>query len=300
MSVLRALTRHIARLVPLLFLLAGCGETSRSVIPLRETHWAKDVAGKPSENNLPPITTILSPSPSDVLTPLLTPPVTIQWRGEDPRGHIREYRYRLFYRRNPDFPLVADFVEFLNSNPDSVLRYYAPDFAGWDRVEAKKDLETASVTYADLISNQVFAFAVVSIDNRGACDPNLSRNRNLLMFAVPAPPPPDLTFSGPFGQVTNPTDPVVVPAGQPVTIKWFATPRPGQFIEGYISSTNEGGPLGEPSLGDTIATVPPPASGNIRLLFVEVSYQQDQTSFRSLRYLQLLFTGGSVVMRQRE
>ena len=141
------------------------------------------VSAKVSDN-VPPITTILSPTPSSFLTSILRPPVTIQWSGNDSDGRIREYRYRLFVGTNPDFPYVPDFPVFLASNPDSVLRFYAPKFSGWERLRVEKDSAVASVTYSNLFQSHTYMFVVVSIDNEGAWDANLSRDRNMLQFQI--------------------------------------------------------------------------------------------------------------------
>lgn len=175
--------RGLVPSVVTLLVLIGCGrEMSRSLAPAYGLQTGA-VSAK-SNGNVLPITTILSPTPSSFLTPVLTAPVTIQWSGNDPDGDIREYRYRLFVGRNPDFPDVFDFATFLESNPDSVLRFYAPQFDGWERLRVRKDSETASVTYPTLVPAHTYVFAVVSIDSRGAWDATLSRSRNMLAFQV--------------------------------------------------------------------------------------------------------------------
>jgi hypothetical protein len=173
-------------LVPgsLVFLcLIGCGrEMSRSLAPTSGIHVG---AVSSRSSNLPPITTILSPPLSIFLTSLLPPPVTIQWSGSDADGDVREYRYRLFVGRNPDFPNEPDFPVFFESNPDSVLRFYAPKFTGWERLRVGNGSDTASVTYTALIPGHTYVFAVVAIDNRGTWDAHLTRARNMLAFQVP-------------------------------------------------------------------------------------------------------------------
>jgi hypothetical protein len=286
----------------LVLMLAGCGrELSRSLAPDTESQAGTvDKVGAvidlASANNAAPIATILSPSPSSVYTQVLQPPVTIEWAGQDSDGHIREYRYRLFQRTNPDFPSQPDFLAFLDSHPDSVLLHYAPGFEGWESVRARKTPDPASVTYPTLEPNEKYAFVVVAIDNRRDHDPMISRGWNILVFVSGPGLPPDLTFTGPFGEVTNPTGSVVVPAGQPVTIHWFATPRPGMAIHGYRWTIGSELPTGEPSLSNTTATISPPTSGDLQLLFVDVTFDQ---GLRTLQILPLSFTGGSVAALAR-
>ena len=270
-----------------LVMLASCGRD-----PLRPFSAIQD--GAMHSLDLPPIATILGPTPSRAFTAILAPPVAIRWNGQDPDGSVREYRYRLFETKNPDFPGQPNFLEFLAEDPDSVLHFYEPDFQGWTSVRADKDSASLSVTYSDLVPYGRYAFAVVAIDDRGDHDANLSPDRNILQFAVsPTGIEADLTFLGPFGEVTDPdrSVPLVVPGHQAATIRWFGTPPPGRVIEGYHSSI-DGFTVGQGSftLGDTIATVPPPTSGDSRLLFVEVQLDE---GVRSLWILPLSFTGSA-------
>lgn len=181
--------------VLLLLLLAGCGGgLTRSLAPDSDPHHSAatsegaaiqrpDAPGVAAAN-LPPAATILDPVPTALLTPVLASPVTIGWSGQDTDGHLREYRYRVFESRNPDFPAVYDFVSFLQIHPDSVLNLYAPDFNGWERVRIRKGSTLASATYSNLVPFGTHAFVVVAVDNRGDHDPELTRNRNVLVFAT--------------------------------------------------------------------------------------------------------------------
>jgi hypothetical protein len=78
---------------------------------------------------------IEAPSPNAAFTPILTPTVRISWRGIDTDGQFTtkpvKYRYRLFGRKNPDFPSgppSEDFVSYIQSNPDFLRWMYAPTF----------------------------------------------------------------------------------------------------------------------------------------------------------------------------
>jgi hypothetical protein len=304
----------LAAVVLPLILLAGCGrELTRSLAPKPEGRGvaairggaAMDAVGAPRNDagkNLPPYARILSPFPSRFFTHRLRPPVTIEWTGQDPDGHVREYRYRLFAPRNPDRPDITDFIEYLTQNPDSVLRYYAPDFQGWERSRVHGRSEPDSVTYPTLDPAARYAFAVVAIDNRGDHDTLLSTGRNILSFVTYPQPGPELTIMGPFGEVTlpsgSPPQSVVVPAGQPVTVHWFATPRAGTVIKGYQSGIDQFPYLGEPSLEDTTATISPPTSGDGRTLYVLVAIDQPFAPISTF-VLRLSFTGSPLTATGR-
>jgi hypothetical protein len=273
-----------------LALLLGCGrQSSRSVAPLE----GLEDGAAPLRVNGPPAATILDPAPSAVFFPTVEAPLTITWTGQDPDGHVREYRYRLFEESNPDFTGQTDFVQFLTQMPDSVLSFYAArDFAGWESIKVKPGGERVSVTYPSLIPNKRYALAVVAIDNRGDHDAHLTLSSNVLVFFVRAPIP-DLTYFGPFGSVTNPPngDRLVVPAGQPATVHWRATPKPGMVIRGYVSGVDSPG-LTQPSLDDTIRTIEPPISGDTRLLWVDTEFDlPGLPGLHTLGFIALSFTG---------
>lgn len=187
-------------LVLLLVVLAGCsGGLTRSLAPEPDAPAGTTARDGPgfhavtapevsASKNLPPLATILDPDPDWVFQPYLDIPVTIRWTGEDPDGHVREYRYRLFGPHNPDFPGITNFLSFIFLDPDSVLSFYSPDFPGWERVRVRKGAPAASVTYPNLNPQNDYAFAVVAVDNRGDHDPNLTRTRNLLGFGTSLSP----------------------------------------------------------------------------------------------------------------
>jgi hypothetical protein len=222
-----------------------------------------------------PHATILDPAPASAFTPVLIQPVTIRWAGEDPEGHLREFRYRVFGRTNPDFPDVEDFIAFLSENPEAVLEFYsASDFEGWERLSARKN-STPSVTFETLAPKEVYAFVVVAIDQRGAHDPVLSRESNTLVFGL-NPPVPGITFSSSFGEVFLPdggslSANIVALASEP-TIHWRAVPPEGETIVGYRWFRQGSLPTGEPSLENTEATIDPSVSGPDVLLYVEVTW----------------------------
>jgi len=277
-------------------LLAGCGrQMSRPVSPESSaTRIASPPGAVPSaaENALPEAT-ILTPVPSPVFSTFEPAPIRFEWTGADPDGHLREYRYRVFGRRNPDFPGIPDFVAWLESNSQEVLDYYeSVKWEGWERVQVKKDPQ-ASAVYSALTLSELYAFVVVAIDNRGAHDAELTRQRNIIQFALaPHADAPTLTFVGYFGQVTagpssgGSTVEVGPPLPQsPFNISWFATPAPGTAIEGYLSNPPASGLTIPTSLADTTATIQPPVDPSVwSVLTVEVEFDHGKRALYAIRF----------------
>jgi len=293
-------------MLPLLPLLASCGrQVSRSIAPASSGttfDLARSAAPNASGNQLPEAT-ILSPAPDRNFTIVQGAPIRFEWTGDDPDGHLREYQYRVFGPHNPDFPYILDFVSYLQANPVQVLSYYdSLKWAGWEHLQVKKDTQP-SATYSALLRHQIYAFVVVAIDNRGAHDSTLSRERNMIQFAfVPRPESPSITFVGPFGQVTGSEadgfiQAPVPPVPPPFQVSWFATPTPGTTIEGYLSHPSPG--LMQPtSLGDTTATIPIPSPGNsLPGVAVEVEYDHGKRALYVLVFSSVAGTGSTRASR---
>jgi hypothetical protein len=266
---------------------------------------ARRVSPNASGNQLPQAT-IVSPAPNINFPIVQGTPIRFEWTGEDVDGHLREYQYRVFGPHNPDFPSILDFVSYLQANPVQVLSYYdSVKWAGWEHLQVKKDTQ-ASATYSGFPhSATIYAFVVVAIDNRGAHDATLSRDRNLILFSIaPRLESPSLTFVGPFGQATIPSEAdgeVVVPVPAvppPFQVSWFATPTPGTAIEGYLSNPLPG--LIQPtSLADTTATIPLPPPGNyLGSLSVEVQFDSGKRALYTLHFSPP-FTGTSPTRASR-
>jgi hypothetical protein len=179
------------------------------------------------------------------------------------------------------------------SEPEAVLSYYdARKFEGWEQLQVRKDSD-ASVSYSALPGGETYAFVVVAIDNRGAHDATLTRERNLIQFAVATQPQcPSLTFVSPFGQATIATDGAGAsiqlpssPAGEPVRISWNATPLPGMVIEGYRSTLELGGVMQPTSLADTTTIVYPSWEGlGQAQVFVEVQFDGGKRALFALLF----------------
>jgi hypothetical protein len=187
-----------------------------------------------------PTCDIASPVPTDQIFQPVTPFVFIQWGGSDPDGQFTQkpvkYKFKIFKEGGPDF----DFNTILQ-NPDSLRRYYAPRFAGWDSTGP----DSAFHTFTNLVPNTRYIFAVISIDEAGAYSPIFSRNHNLLALRVSfaGVSGPDITMFNQFFNYTYPgggffTDPsrvigLEVPGLAPLTFNWFATASNGSVVKQY-------------------------------------------------------------------
>jgi hypothetical protein len=182
---------------------------------------------------------ILAPLPSSLVSVNLSPAVRISWTGTDPDGQFTtrpvKYKY-LLIGQGSEFPL-----DVATTDPDSVRRFYAPGFVGWDSTSA----DTTDVQFTNLTPGQNFIFVVISIDEAGAYSPIFDLNSNMLRFRV--------GFAGNLGPVIcmfneffnfcyasggYSTDPsrevfIEIPAGQSIKFNWFATPSPGSEISSF-------------------------------------------------------------------
>ena len=142
-------------------------------------------------NNLPPIVRITRPVPGLAFTPNLPPTVRMEWEGIDPDGQNTavpvRYVFRLFTQHNPDRPDIPNFIDWALTYPDSLRRFYAPDFVGWTSVSG----ETTSFEYRGLNPGTQYLFVVTGFDEAGDYDPIFSANKNMLKFNV--------TFAGTSG-----------------------------------------------------------------------------------------------------
>src|SRR5262245_46071479 len=287
----RALTCALFTVV----LAAGCSrQLSQSLAPessVRSIGLVRAPAPNAAENQLPQAT-IVSPTPSSFAPSIVTAPLHIEWTGTDGDGHLREYRFRVFGRHNPDFPQVVDFVAFLTSEPQQVLSFYeARKFEGWDRLAVRKDTQPSADYSALARGSERYAFVVVAIDNRGAHDATLSTNQNVLQFVVaPRSESPSLTFAGPFGEATvaseaTSTVTVSMTVGEPFEVSWHATPLPGMVIKGYRSTFELGGTSQPTSLANTSTVISPPAGAIlIQPLYVEVEFDDGKRALYTLRF----------------
>src|SRR5262245_50561708 len=197
---------------------------------------------------------IEAPVPNAVFTPIVTPVVRISWRGVDDDGQFTtkpvKYRFRLFAKKNPDFPLINDFPNYIISNKSFLRDVYGPTFGpsekcpectAWDSSGA----DTTTFQYTNLVPDNIYVFAVTGFDEAGAYDPVFSLTSNMLKFAVTyaGTQGPLICMFNEFFNYCYPTggyanDPtryfnVEVPAGEAVTFNWIAFPPEGADIRRY-------------------------------------------------------------------
>ena len=232
-----------------------------------------------SGDNVAPTVVLENPVPTQAWTPILPPSPTFRWRGEDVDGHVVRFKYRLFQSHNPDFPLIADFIDFVKSNPNVLTQLYGPTFTSWDSVGAG----VTSVQYTDLTPNQFYLFAITAVDNRGTYDPIFSFERNTLVFAVAyqGSVGPIICASSPnfnFCQATANLDapPVQIPQGTSIPVSWVAQSQPLTQITGYRWAIDPALPLndsqstwGSWSLDRTSTTIGPFVAGSEHALYIQ-------------------------------
>ncbi|NOT35499.1 MAG: hypothetical protein HOP12_15240 [Candidatus Eisenbacteria bacterium] len=277
---------------------------------------------------------IRSPRPS-LDEPILTPATTITWGGIDPDGLTGKpvyYRFRLFSRRNGDFPGIPDFIRFATTpaspnspgTTDSFRRLYAPTFGPsahcptctrWDSVPG----DTTQAKFTNLIPQEQYLFVVTGFDDAGAYDPVWTRLRNLLQFVVgyAGQKGPRIRMFNEFfdyeylvpGYFSNPEREVLieVPSDLPVTINWIATPPPGADMRRYRwvmdledlqDETQRSGPndwyhWSAYSLNTTSATVGPfTVNGEVHRFFIEA---EDNNGLKSLGIVRFTVVRGTFV-----
>ena len=193
-----------------------------------------------------PVVQIEDPRPSRMLMALVSTTVRIRWTGRDfvdPYGYAFaepvQYKYKLY---KPD-PGIHWNVWL--QDPDSLRREVAPEFAGWDSTGP----DSTEVQYTGLTPNSEYLFVVVAIGRSGAYSPIFDLSSNMLVMRVSAPwGGPRITLFNSFfsytygydggGGAVAFTDPsrtiqLQVPAGQPLTLNWYATPPPGSDMKRY-------------------------------------------------------------------
>jgi len=199
-----------------------------------------------------PIVFITDPAPTSAFSINVTPTVTINWSGSDPDGQFTNkpvrWVFRLFGQKNSDFPLISDFLSFIQLYPDSLRKLYAPgapyptaNFKDWTVVGQ----DTTTFQYHNLVPSSTYMFVVTGFDEAGAYDPVFTLGRNILKFSV--------TFAGTAGPVITMFNQyffyqypdggydqretrwfhLEVPADLPVAFNWFAVAPPGADIRRY-------------------------------------------------------------------
>ena len=199
-------------------------------------------------NTQAPTIQIDEPSPNGLFYALVTPFVTIHWHGDDPDGVFSQkpikYKYRLFKDSDAVFggvPIRTEQFDLARQDGDSLRRYYAPTFAGWDSTTA----DSAFVTFTNLVPDSRYMLVVVGFDEAGAYSPIFNRNTNMLQMKVSfaGNSGPALTIFNEFFNYTYVsggynTDPsryinIEVPARQVVHFNWGAEAPNGSRMKQY-------------------------------------------------------------------
>jgi hypothetical protein len=202
-----------------------------------------------------PYVLVESPRPSPASEAQVRPSVRITYGGTDADGSSGKpvrYVYRLFGRKNPDFPGISDFITFATSpsTRDSMRKLYAPRFGPSDHCPTctewqSSSADTTEVEYVNLVPTQTYLFAATGYDEAGAYDPIFSRTKNLLLLNITfaGTKGPTITMFNEFfnysyatgGYVNDPNRyiRIEVPADRELQISWFATPPPGATMRRY-------------------------------------------------------------------
>ena len=195
-----------------------------------------------------PTVTIVSPRPNRFSPIFVTPSVRVQWTGSDPDGQLTakpvKYKYLLLGSGG------AIPVDEVRRNPDTLRTYFAYEWykhglagpwAGWDSTSA----ETTFKQFTNLTPNSDYLFAVISFDEAGAFSPTFDLTQNMLWlrpgFASTLGPRLSLFnefffFQYPSGGWTTNVQAEIqleVPAAQPISFFWIASPPAGSLIESY-------------------------------------------------------------------
>lgn len=257
-----------------------------------------------------PTVKFVNPTPNHLLSPTFGPSVRLNWLGTDPDGRTTTkpvyYKFKLFPEDGHEF----DFFTLL-LKPDSLRKFYAPRFAGWDSLGG----EASAVDVRDLLPDKRYVAVVVAFDEAGAYSPVFNLDVNMLYFSVSY-----AGLLGPKFTVYNESfyyqyatggislDPVgfirtEVPAAQVVKFNWFATAASGGFVTGYrwlvdgdigdeTPRTSEDGDLNHWSQWSTLATgvrlpaftLPPGINTQTHYFYVQAKDNVDQVSMAVIEF----------------
>jgi hypothetical protein len=184
-------------------------------------------------DNIPPTVHITFPAPGRFANPVLPPTIRFEWDGLDPDGQFttRPVKYKYLLMNESSVPPIDNVI----ADPDSLRRYYAPEFAGWDSTSA----ETTQVQFTGLAVGHRYLFVVVAFDEAGDYSPVFALESNMLRFNVGFAKflGPRLTLFNESFKYTYPgggyqDDPmayvnVEIPEQQVTTFSWFGTPVTG-------------------------------------------------------------------------
>jgi hypothetical protein len=157
--------------------------TSRVAAAPAVTAWPSPPTGIPGDEPAPFLTpcpgaTFSDPRPSHLFSPTLTSTFTFKWSPNVPAPSgptPTRYRYKLFDEHGTDF----DFITLL-VRPDSLVRFYAPAFAGWTEVNSS----VTQATLQNMDPSVSHVLVLIAMDDHGHFDNVPSFDRNFLFFHV--------------------------------------------------------------------------------------------------------------------
>ena len=244
---------------------------------------------------------ITSPQPNHLIYPLVPPSAVVSWTGHDVDGQHSllpvKYKFKLFKQGASEFDVLT-----MALDPDSLRRYYAPGFPGWDSTTTD-----TFTTLRDLIPESKYVFVVVAFDEAGAYSTIFNFDINMLYFQVGfvnANGPKITMYNNSFsysyvsgGYYNDPRRYVSleVAADTPVDLYWYGTPgayssmkqyRWAMDIQRLDDDTPRSGPLdyrhwSAAALSNTFARVGPfsGVSDSVHNFFIEA---EDNNGLKSL------------------
>jgi len=186
-----------------------------------------------------PTLKVTSPQASKLLLPTVAPDFHVSWLADDPDGRSSRapaaIKFKLFGESS--VPGILD----IQLNPDTLLKLFEPQFAGWDSLPGS----STGVDVRGLQAGRTYMLAVVALDEAGAVSAPFTLDSNILTFSTSAAAQvgPVLTITSPYftltygagGFLSSPSQyfHVEVPAGLETVLDWSGAPPAGSFITGY-------------------------------------------------------------------
>ncbi len=261
-------------------------------------------------NTQAPTVQIEEPSPNGLFYALVTPFVSVRWHGDDPDGVFTQkpikYKFKLFKDTDAVFgqvpPIRTEQFDLARQNGDSLRRFYAPTFAGWDSTTS----DSTFATFTNLVPESRYLLVIVGFDEAGAYSPIFNRNSNMLQMLVTfaGNSGPTLTIFNEFFNYTYVSggynlDPsryinLEVPAKQVVRFNWSAEAPNGSRMKQYrwaldISNLDDQTPRTDErtdtahwsqfGLANTSASVGPFFTDKTHIFFIEA---EDVNGLKSL------------------
>jgi len=249
-------------------------------------------------STIAPFVHIINPSPTALATVRVAPTTRITWVGSDLDGVATKepVKYKwILLTASSEFPVAQALLD-----PDSLRRYYAPDFAGWDSTDA----DTRSVQLTGLAPGATYVFAVIAYDEAGAYSPQFSLDSNMLRFRADFATTlgPKITLSNNTFTFTYPSGGYSLDASREVAyellpgkstfLQWSAEAGPGSTLRSYRwrldgdvsdetprTDDNDVTHWSTPSALTTRADLGPFGSGEVHRFYLEV---EDDNGNRSL------------------